>query len=632
MSRPIRSLRNIVAILHDGLIAGASFIFALYLRWSDAMWNYAADYWLRGALCCAGIMIVLTLMSRHYRRLWRYVSLKDIGDVARVAMTTLLIFYVGAFLLTRLDTLPRSIPIIHALVLLALLCAPRFIYRALHERRLQLPTGSQVPVLLVGAGQEAELFIRESLRNPSFSYRVVGVAASDERMAGRNIHHVRVYGSIKEIPTILRKLKRKEMAAHRIIITDPHLDGVLIRDILAAADQEGLSLSRIPKLTDLTRDDRSKFDIKPIDVEDILGRPQTQLDRAAMTKVIENQVVLVTGAGGSIGSELVRQIAAMAPKRIVLFEQGEYNLYAIDRELSESYPDIARKAVVGDVRDEDYVNRIFTQHAPDVVFHAAALKHVPLCEINIEEAVLTNIMGTRIVADACVAANVSLMVQISTDKAVNPTNIMGACKRVGESYAQALGQAHGGTRFITVRFGNVLGSTGSVVPLFERQLHRGGPLTITHKEMTRYFMTIKEAVQLVIQAAALGLAQQEQAAPIYVLDMGTPIKIEDLALQMIRLAGLRPYEDIEIVYTGLRPGEKLHEELFYDSEPLKETGHSSIHLAQAREVALKAMTKKLDQIAKAAHKRDTDAALLLLKELAPDYQPLDEQKSKKVAS
>lgn len=203
---------------------------------------------------------------------------------------------------------------------------------------------------------------------------------------------------------------------------------------------------------------------------------------------------------------------------------------------------------------------------------------------------------------------------------------------MGESYAQALGQAHGGTRFITVRFGNVLGSTGSVVPLFERQLHRGGPLTITHKEMTRYFMTIKEAVQLVIQAAALGLAQQEQAAPIYVLDMGTPIKIEDLALQMIRLAGLRPYEDIEIVYTGLRPGEKLHEELFYDSEPLKETGHSSIHLAQAREVALKAMTKKLDQIAKAAHKRDTDAALLLLKELAPDYQPLDEQKSKKVAS
>lgn len=630
MSKPIRQFRNFIAIAHDGIIAGASFIFALYLRWSDQMWVYAADYWLQGALICAGLMMTLSVMNRSYRRLWRYVSLKDIGELVKIACVTLLLFYVGAFLLTRLDDLPRSIPVIHALVFVALLCAPRFLYRALHERRLQLPVGRQVPVLLVGAGQEAELFIRESLRNPSFSYRVVGVAASDEKMAGRNIHHVRVYGPLKDIPAILRKLKRKDCPAHRIILADPHLDGAAIRDILAAADEQGITIARVPKLTDLTRGDRDKFDVKPIDVEDILGRPQAQLDRDAMKQVIADKVVLITGSGGSIGSELVRQIAAMEPKRLVLFEQGEYNLYAIDRELQEKFPNVARKAILGDVRDEDCVNNVFADHQPSVVFHAAALKHVPLCEINIEEAILTNIMGTRVVADACVEHKVELMVQVSTDKAVNPTNIMGACKRVGESYAQALGQNYESTRFITVRFGNVLGSTGSVVPLFEHQLHQGGPLTVTHKEMTRYFMTIREAVQLVIQAAALGVAQQEQAAPIYVLDMGEPIKIEDLALQMIRLAGLRPHADITINYTGLRPGEKLHEELFYDSEPLHDTEHSGIHLAQAREVVLKTFVKKLDQIAKAAHKRDVDAALALLKELAPDYQPEKSNDIKKV--
>lgn len=620
MLKPPKALRNPIAIVHDAVMAALSFLLALQMRWGDAMWRHAQDYWLQGALLCALSMLTLTLASRSYRGLWRYVSLRDIANVTKIATATLLLFYLLMFMNTRLEMLPRSVPVIQWLVLLALLCAPRFAYRALHERRLQLPRDQQVPVLLIGATAEAELFIRESMRSPSFTYRVVGLVATDAAMVGRSIHHVRVYGRLDELETILRKLRRKDIPPQRLIIADAHLEGVQVRDVLRIAEAHGTPLARMPQITDLTRSDKSKFDIQPIAVEDILGRPQAALDMQAIRNLVSGQVVLITGAGGSIGSELVRQVAGFGPRRLILFEQGEYNLYAIDRELAERFPDLPRKAIMADVREAQYTRQIFAVEQPDVVFHAAALKHVPLSEINAEEAILTNIIGTRNVCDACVYAKVKLMVQISTDKAVNPTNVMGACKRVGESYAQALGQDQKTTRFITVRFGNVLGSTGSVVPLFEHQLRRGGPLTVTHTDMTRYFMTIREAVQLVLQAAVLG-QNEDQAAPIYVLDMGEPVRIDDLARQMIRLAGLRPDIDVQIAYTGLRPGEKLHEELFYGTEALLKTPHSSIQLAQARDVALKPLAKKLDQLEKTAQKRERTAALAALRELVPEYQP-----------
>ena len=620
MLKPPRVLRNPIAVLHDTVMAAFSFILALHLRWGDAMWRHAQDFWLHGMILCALMMLILTLISRSYRGLWRYVSLRDITDVTKIATLTIILFYVILFMTTRLEMLPRSVPVIQWLVLLALLCAPRFAYRALHERRLQLPRGQQVPVLLIGATPDAELFIRESMRSPSFAYRVVGLVGVDPTTIGRSIHHVRVYGQLEEISTVLRKLRRKDIPPQRMIIADPHLEGAQIRHLLQVAEDEAIPLARMPQISDLTRGDKSKFDIQPIAVEDILGRPQNALDCQAMRGMIAGKAVLITGAGGSIGSELVRQIASFAPQRIILFELGEYNLYAIDRELAEHFPDLPRKAIIADVRNEEQTRMIFAVEQPDLVFHAAALKHVPLSESNAEEAILTNIIGTRHVCDACVYAKVALMVQISTDKAVNPTNVMGACKRVGESYAQALGQEQSITRFITVRFGNVLGSTGSVVPLFQQQLQKGGPLTVTHAEMTRYFMTIREAVQLVLQAATLG-QHEAQRAPIYVLDMGEPVRIDDLARQMIRLAGLRPDMDIQIAYSGLRPGEKLHEELFYDSEALLDTQHASIHLAQAREVALKPLAKKLDQLAKCAQKRERDAALAQLRELVPEYKP-----------
>lgn len=613
-------LRFSLVLFHDVIVAGASFLVALYLRWSSDMWRYADGYWREGVVVCAAIACALFIVTRLYRRMWRYVSLKDILTITKIAIVTIVVFYAAMFLTMRLELLPRSVPVLHLLVLLAMLCVPRFIYRALHERRLQLPQSQQIPVLLIGTGPDTELFIRESVRSPSFAYRVVGIISPDGSQIGQNIHHAKIYGGVADMEAVIRKLRRKHNAPQRVILTDGSLSGEQVREMLALADAEGATLGRMPRITDLTRSDGHALDVRPIDVEDILGRPQARLDREAMARIVAGKCVLVTGAGGSIGSELVRQIAQMNPQKLVLLDQGEYQLYAIDRELSVDYPALVKEAVLADVRDAKTVAHEWQRHHPQVVFHAAALKHVPLCELNPEEAVLTNVMGTQTVANVCVEYGVDLMVQISTDKAVNPSNVMGACKRLGEMVSQALGQSGVATRFVTVRFGNVLGSTGSVVPLFQQQLQRGGPLTVTHPDITRYFMTIREAVQLVIQAAALAVQDGfTQAAPVFVLDMGKPIRIADLAAQMIRLAGLRPEIDIKISYTGLRAGEKMHEELFYDSEPCEKTSHEAIMLAHARIIERAALETQLHALYTHAQAREREAMLAALRALVPEF-------------
>lgn len=618
-----KPLRNILSAAYDTSAAAVCFIMALSLRWGDAMWLHTQAYLWPATFGVAASMLGWVLYSRLYRRVWRYVSLKDITTILRVCAAALILFYGAFFLLNRLELLPRSVPLIHALLLLALMIAPRVLSRLWHEKNLSLPQSQQIPVLLIGASDEAETFIRESMRHRHFAYRVVGLASIDASSVGRTIHHVKIYGALGDIPAILRKLKRKGNAAQRLILATDKLPSGAMSALLTMADEENIPLSRMPRLSDLSASDASLLhDIKPIDVEDILGRAQVKIDMESMRRLVAGKCVLVTGAGGSIGSELVRQLAGFAPQHLICLEQNEYALYRIDQELAEQWPTLRRSAVLADVRDAEQIKRLFTELCPHNVFHAAALKHVPLCEANVREAILTNVQGTQSVADACLAASVSLMVQISTDKAVNPSNVMGACKRIGESYAQALGQSQSVTRFVTVRFGNVLGSTGSVVPLFQRQLEQGGPITVTHRDMTRYFMTIREAVRLVIQAASLQAAKQR--APIYVLEMGEPIKIDDLARQMIRLAGLRPDNNIAITYTGLRKGEKLHEALFYDSESLEPTQHDSILLASARDVALKPLAKHIAQLIKAASSQH-DAAQLrnMLQSIVPEYQPTE---------
>jgi O-antigen biosynthesis protein WbqV len=500
-------------------------------------------------------------------------------------------FVILGFLITRLENVPRSTPFMAWFVLLAGLGGSRMAFRLSRERRLsalwERSGGGRVHVLLIGSGDEADLFLRALGANPQAPFHVVGILGENNKRVGRSIHGVEIIGTIEQLPQLIEKLRLQNKAPSRLVLTRAvaRFNGALVAQLLEQAAALGLSLSRLPALTDL----RADLDItatlsmrdQPLMLEDLLGRPETKLNRQDIRSLIKGRRVLVTGAGGTIGSELVRQIAALEPQHLTLLEFSEFNLYRIDMEICESFPAQSLRSLIADVRDDVRIEQIFEDEKPELVFHAAALKHVPIAEENAREVILTNICGTRIVADCAMKANVLAMVLISTDKAVYPSSVMGATKRVAEMYCQALDLASPTTRFITVRFGNVLGSTGSVVPRFQEQLAKGGPLTVTHPDITRYFMTVREAVELVLQASALGARPGDQRGKVLVLDMGQPVKIADLARQMIRLAGHKPDEDVKIIYTGLRPGEKLHEELFAASEELMPSAADGVQLAKS---------------------------------------------------
>jgi O-antigen biosynthesis protein WbqV len=616
--------RGYAAFVHDVIMAALSFVMALYLRLGEGLmpgWDFHQDTLAAGGFA---VIAAITLSSgQMYKGVWRYASVRDLVSLVRAVSVSILIFYLIMFLATRLSDMPRTVPIIHWFVLVTLLGGPRFIYRIFKDHRRSLKVAaegaSRIPVLLVGAGDEADLFIR-AMQAPDAHYHTVGMITDKNSRVGRHIHGIDVLGTFDDLEAVMKGLVQRGAAPQRLIITDHRLDGAVVRHLLDEADRLGLGLARIPRLSDLKDGISDSLEIKPIAVEDLLGRPQMILDRDAMASMIKDRTVLVTGSGGSIGSELVRQVAELKPALLVLFDACEFNLYSIDMEMSERWPDVKRLPVLGDVRDRVKVAETLRTYSPHVVFHAAALKHVPMVEANPEEGVLTNAVGTRIVAESCIAANVQVMVQISTDKAVNPTNVMGASKRLAEMYAQAQDLA-ANTRFVTVRFGNVLGSTGSVVPLFQRQLAAGGPLTVTHPDMTRYFMTVREAVELVLQALVWGVGHGSDRGKIMVLDMGEPVKILHLARQMIRLAGLRPEMDIGITFTGLRPGEKLFEEIFHGAEPPISTDSKGILLAAPRLVDLTELTKALDAIETAARTHDVQAVMTVLRDLVPEYQP-----------
>ena len=615
--------RSIIAAAHDAAIAAASFVLALYVRLGDDQFYLASPYLLPATIFFTVICVGSFAAMRLYRGLWRFASMRDMIEIAKASSLAVLIFAVFMFILTRLDHFPRSALFINWLLLMSMLAAPRFAYRALKDRTLTwemtLEEKAKIPVLLVGATSLAEQFIQDMSRNPRAAYQVVGILDNDTSRHNRMIQRTRIYGSTKILDVVLRKLTRKDMRPHKILIADPNLAGAELEAMMLVADAEAIPVARIPRLSDFRAHFDDKLQVKPIAIEDLLGRPQMALDRTSMRALIAGKRVLITGAGGSIGSELSRQIKGYDPAKLVLLDACEFNLYQIGRELAAANP----TCVLGDVRDAQLINHIVAEHKPEIVFHAAAIKHVPLSEENPEEAMLTNIFGSKNVADACVAHGVSYMVMISTDKAVNPTNVMGATKKLAESYCQALAQTEQAkTHFVTVRFGNVLGSTGSVVPLFQEQIARGGPVTVTHAEMTRYFMTIREAVELVLQAASIGAAAKEKREHIFVLDMGRPIKILSLAEQMIRLAGFKPYTDIPIEFTGLRAGEKMHEELFHEAEGLAPTPHASISLASPRITDYSELSSKLESLLLAAKSRHRAQAVVILKTLVPEYNPL----------
>jgi FlaA1/EpsC-like NDP-sugar epimerase len=620
--RPIN--RNFFALLHDTAMASLSFLIAVYIRLGDDNIRLANSYLKTGAVVFTLVALGVFLQTRLYRGSWRYASLRDLVEIVKAVTMIILIFASMMFFVTRLESLPRTVLIINWMVLLVLLGGSRLAYRALRDGRLLIPTGlsrtSRIPVLLIGAENEAEQFIRDLSRDPTSIYEVVAIVDNNPHYKNRTIHGIHIYGGIDMLSNIVRKMERKGKRPQKIVLTGSDISGEMVSHLLDAADGLGLPLARLPRLSELKTGAVDKQPIQPIAVEDLLGRAQNVLDRAAMKRLIEGRVVLVTGAGGTIGGELTRQIASYRPSELVIVELSEYHLYQIEREIRGRFPELSLHVVLADVRDRAHVDSIFARHRPDIVLHAAAIKHVPIAEFNIEETILTNVFGSRNIAEASVAHSARAMVMISTDKAVNPTNVMGASKRLAESYCQALGSMEkGATKFITVRFGNVLGSTGSVVPLFQEQLTKGGPITVTHADMTRYFMTVREAVELVLEAAVLGVAMQDRKECIFVLDMGKPMKIIDLARQMIKLAGLTPDKDIQIVYTGLRPGEKLHEELFHGAENIVRTSHTSIFLASPRSSDIEALRKAFESLHLAARERQPQEALSLLKSLVPEF-------------
>ncbi len=623
--------RGLIAYAHDIVMAGISFALALYLRLGESFFYYSTERMIQAGILFTVICAAVFWFSGLYRGVWRYASINDMWAITRAVTLAVLLFLLVMFLWTRFQDMPRSVLPINWFVLMALLGGPRFFFRMIKDRRFSFAdeTGNdqRIAVLLVGAGDGAELFIRALGRTRDSNYRAVGIVSERPDRVGRQIHGIDVIGTTGDIAGAVKELGAAGIRPQRLVLTNDNMPGARVRALLEQADELGMTLARLPRLTDFKSGIADEIDVKPVAVEDLLGRPQTPLDRDAMGRLIEGKRVLVTGAGGSIGSEMIRQIGDFAPAHIGLLDNAEHALYTVDMETAERRPDLPRYSVIADVRDRGRLGQVFADFRPQLVFHAAALKHVPLVEENIIEGVTTNVLGTVNVADLSVENGVQAMVLISTDKAVNPTSVMGATKRVAESYCQAQDLRPGmedGPRFVTVRFGNVLGSAGSVVPLFQRQLAEGGPLTVTDPQMTRYFMTVREAVELVLQASALGGlggdGNGRQEGTIYVLDMGEPIRIIDLAEQMIRLAGLKPGVDIKIDVIGSRPGEKLFEEVFHGSEPPVPTKSPGVLLARPRVSSLDDLRPAIEELAGACRDGDGQRIQNLLHALVPEYQ------------
>ena len=615
------------AFLHDVAMAAAALIVSLFLRLGEDIVFYPRDELYLAIGIFTTVSAVVFRLMKMYRGVWRYASLNDLFNITKASSLTILIFLIILFAVTRLEDLPRSLPIISWFVLIALLGGPRFLYRLLKDRRLDFHLDKdahlRVPVLLVGSGDSAELFIRDISRTDS-NYRVVGIVSDITARVGRNIHGVEIMGTTDQISAVVQKLANMGAKPQRLIVTSERFQSIKMKELFETADSLGMNIARLPSLSDFQNDLPDDMKIKPIDVEDLLGRPQTALDKASVKRLIYGKRLLITGAGGSIGRELVRQVSSLEPDHITLVDSSEYNLFCVDMELANQHGDLSRQALLGDVRDRIRIKSIFVDQRPDIVFHAAALKHVPLVEANILEGISTNIFGTVNVGDAARSCNVSTFIQISTDKAVNPTSVMGVSKRVAEQYCQALElerSSKDDTNIITVRFGNVLGSTGSVVELFRKQLSDGGPLTVTHPDMTRYFMTTREAVELVLLAAAFGVEEEALNGRIFVLDMGEPVRIMDLARQMIRLADLIPDEDIEIVITGIRPGEKLFEEVLHGSEAPVQSNQEGILIASPRTVTLKEVESDFEELRGALTTENLTGVFDLLYKLVPEYKP-----------
>ena len=584
----------------DVLIVVAAWFFAFRLRFDTDLPVYYEKYvsWELLGLVAAIKLGVFALFG-FYNRWWRYVSTRDMWGAARgVLAASLVTFLVFSFFDVHAAEVPRTVWAIDCLLTLALVAGSRMLARTIIERpqsRSIVARGKEV--IVVGAGDAAQLMLKEILRTPDLGYTPIGLIDDDPRKKNMRLHGIRVLGTSDELPHLLRDRRPDEL-----LIAIPSASGEQRARIVEIARAENVAVKTLPGLNELIAGDLDLAkQVRPVEVEDLLGREPVEVDVDAIASYVKDKIVLVTGAGGSIGSELCRQLARTGPTRIVMVDQAESALYEIERELVDERRFSACVPVLADVRNRKRLQQVFERYRPDVVFHAAAYKHVPLMEANPLVSVDNNVLGTRIVADAAIAHGVERFVLISTDKALNPYSVYGQSKTLCEWIVGSHGERDDvPTKFVAVRFGNVLNSAGSVIPLFRRQIERGGPVTVTDAEMTRFFMTIPEAVALVIQAGAIG-----GRGRILVLDMGEPIRIVDLARNMIRLSGKEPDRDVQISYIGARPGEKIHEELFAEGETWKPTTHPKIVALDASPVERAWLEGKLDELERLVEAGDT---------------------------
>lgn len=605
-------------VVHDLCMVALAWLMAFYVRHT---FNIPADQW---AVFAASLPLVVVAQGIFlstaglYRGLWRFASVHDLWNIIRATLIGS-VFIMGAlFFFNRLDGIPRSALALYPLFLMFFLGGPRLMYRIWKDYSVNVkPLNSAKRVLVIGAGRSGEMLVRDMRREGD--YIPIGFLDDNPRLTGAKVHGLSVFGTIDRLEYIAQR-----QPVDVIIIALPSANNAQMRRAVELCEQVKIPFRTLPRLQDLVSGKSSLKELREVAIDDLLGRNPVHLDWKNISDGLAGKVVLISGGGGSIGSELSRQVARLGPSKLVIIERCEFNLFRIENELRQTFPKIKLVPCLVDVCEEIGVNHVFATEKPDVVFHAAAFKHVPMLEDQAREAVRNNVVGTRTIALAADKHQTGIFVLVSTDKAVNPANVMGATKRTAEIFCQSLGD-HSKTRFITVRFGNVLGSAGSVVPLFRAQIESGGPVTVTHPEITRYFMTIPEASQLIIQAGVMG-----RGGEIFVLDMGEPIKIAYLAEQMIRLSGKTPDEEIKIEYTGLRPGEKLFEELFHDQETLNETGNEKIFLAKSRVVEHAHVEQVIQEMARACNAYDNESVKELLKQLVPEMCQAHVEQDKKI--
>ena len=594
-------------ILHDLAAIALAWMLALFARFNFSL--PPPQHLYAGLEALPVVLVVQAALAWRfglYRGLWRFASLKDLWNIIRAVLLGTVSVALSLFLISRLVNMPRSMFVLYPLFLVFLLGGPRLAFRLWKDHSLTLRSVTAATrVLIVGGGKAGEGVIRDMLRDGS--YLPIGILDDDPRLARSRIHGVPVLGHIDELPQVVQRRD-----TDIIIIAIPSANSAQMRRIVERCEASGKPFRTLPQLHDMVAGRASINALREVKLDDLLGRDKVVLDWQRVQSTLAGRVVLVSGGGGSIGSELCRQVVALGVERLVVFEQSEHNLYLIERELRASHGHRQLDFVLGDVCDRAAVEHVFARFKPALVLHAAAYKHVPILQTQAREAVRNNVFGTLAMVDAAERHGCESFVLISTDKAVRPSSVMGATKRLTELLCETR-KRRASTKFITVRFGNVLGSAGSVVPLFQSQIAKGGPVTVTHPEARRYFMTIAEASQLILQAASVGLGGE-----IFVLDMGEPVNITYLAEQMIRLSGREPGVDIQIVYTGLRPGEKLHEELFLDAERLTPTNHHKIRLAQHVEVDPRQLQELLTALARAVETFDEAHIASLLRQAVPE--------------